>query len=75
MGLKASYGGPHGQLMLFFGNKSTTPLSRVVVALPPVPQLAFQLGAVPLVIEAKKQARPFLWFRVPRVLNARDFYR
>lgn len=57
MGLKSSYGGPHGQLVLFLGNKSAVTLSRVVCAVPPVPQLAFQLGAVPPVIEPKKQAR------------------
>jgi len=57
VGLKASFMGPHGQLVLFLGNKSPAPLTGVVFAVPPVPQLAFQLGPVPPVIEPKKQVR------------------
>ena len=58
VGLKSSYSGPHGQLLLFLGNKSTVPLSRVVCAVPPVPQLGFQLGPVPPVIEATSRHAP-----------------
>ena len=57
VGLKSSFGGPHGQLVFFLGNKSAVPLQRVVCGLPPVLQLAFQLSQVPHVIEPKKQAR------------------
>ncbi len=57
VGLKSSFIGPHGQLVLFLGNKSPASLTSVVVAVPPVPQLAFQLGPVPHLIEAKKQVR------------------
>ena len=57
VGLKSSFLGPHGQLVLFLGNKSPASLTSVVVAVPPVPQLAFQLGPVPHVIESRKQVR------------------
>lgn len=53
--MKSLYQGASGQLSLYFGNKSTEPLARVVCAVPPAPAFLFQLGAVPAVIEPKKQ--------------------
>ena len=71
VGLKSSFMGPHGQLMLFLGNKSPAPLTGVVFAVPPVPQLAFQLGPVPPAIEPKKQARVCAGPRLPRTCAVR----
>jgi len=52
--------GSQGQLALFLGNKGDAELERLVCALPPVPQFAFQVGPVPRLLEPKKQiqARP-----------------
>ncbi len=47
--------GSQGQLALFLGNKGDGPLERLVCAVPPVPQFAFQVGPVPRQLDAKKQ--------------------
>ena len=57
MGVKSHYQGSSGQLSLYFGNKHTGPLQRVVANVPPAPAFLFQLGLVPALIEPKKQVR------------------
>jgi len=53
--MKTQYTGPQGQLNLFFGNKASQPLERLLCNLPPSPQFQWQMGALPQRIEAKKQ--------------------
>lgn len=53
--MKSQYQGGSGQISLYFGNKHTEALTRLVCNVPPTPAFLFQLGAVPTVIEAKKQ--------------------
>ena len=55
VGVKMAFQGSQGQLALFLGNKGDTPLERLVCAVPPVPQFAFQVGPVPKRLEPKKQ--------------------
>lgn len=50
-----AFQGSQGQLALFLGNKGDAPLERLVCAVPPVPQFAFQVGPVPKRLEPKKQ--------------------
>ncbi len=52
-----AFQGSQGQLALFLGNKGDTPLERLVCAVPPVPQLAFQVGPVPKSLELIKQVQ------------------
>ena len=47
--------GPHGQLMLFLGNKAEVPLQRLICVVPPSGQFAFQQGPVPSTLDPKKQ--------------------
>ncbi len=53
--MKAQYQGSQGQLMFFFGNKSASALERLIFVVPPAGQFAFQQGAVPPLLEPKKQ--------------------
>jgi hypothetical protein len=55
VGMKTQYTGPQGQLSLFFGNKSSQPLERLLCNFPPSPQFQWQMGSLPQRIEAKKQ--------------------
>ncbi|GAB4815001.1 hypothetical protein N2152v2_002047 [Parachlorella kessleri] len=55
VGVKSHYQGSSGQISLYFGNKHTEPLQRLVCNVPPAPAFLFQLGAVPAVLEPKKQ--------------------
>jgi len=55
VGVKMQFQGSQGQLALFLGNKGDAELERLVCALPPVPQFAFQVGPVPRLLEPKKQ--------------------
>ena len=55
--MKTAFQGSQGQLALFLGNKGDTPLERLVCAMPPVPQLAIQVGPVPKRPEPNKQMR------------------
>ncbi len=57
--MKQGYQGPARQLQLYLGNKSDLPLGRLICAVPPLPTFFLQLGAVPPLIEPKKQARGF----------------
>jgi hypothetical protein len=57
VGVKSHYQGASGQISLYFGNKHSEALQRVVCNVPPTPAFLFQLGAVPAVIEPKKQVR------------------
>lgn len=47
--------GSQGQLMFFFGNKGDSTLERLICAVPPSGQFAFQQGPVPSQLEPKKQ--------------------
>lgn len=49
------FSGAQGQLHLYFGNKSTQPLERLICNVPPSQQFQFQLQALPAFIEPKKQ--------------------
>lgn len=55
VGVKAQFQGSQGQLMFFFGNKGDAPLQRLIFVVPPAGQFVFQQGAVPPVLEPKKQ--------------------
>ncbi len=55
VGVKMQFQGPHGQLMLFLGNKAEAPLQRIICAVPPSQQFAFQQGPVPAGLDPKKQ--------------------
>lgn len=55
VGVKAQFQGSQGQLMFFFGNKCDAPLERLIFVVPPAVQFAFQQGAVPPLLEPKKQ--------------------
>ncbi len=51
--------GATGQLTVFLGNKGDEPLQRMVCSVPPSAQFSFQQGAVPTVLEPKKQIQVF----------------
>ena len=53
--MKIQIHGSSGQLTFYFGNKADTLLQRLLCVVPPAPQFAFQLGAVPSQLEPKKQ--------------------
>ena len=53
--MKAQFQGSQGQLMFFFGNKGDAALERLIFVVPPAGQFAFQQGAVPPLLEPKKQ--------------------
>ncbi len=55
VGVKAQFQGSQGQLMFFFGNKGDAALERLIFVVPPAGQFAFQQGAVPPLLEPKKQ--------------------
>ena len=55
VGLKMQFQGAQGQLMFFFGNKGEATLQRLICAVPPSGQFAFQQGPVPPQLEPKKQ--------------------
>ena len=61
--MKTQYQGPQGQLQLYFGNKSTKTLERLLCNVPPSPQFAFQMAALPPSIEPKKQVQASFWLR------------
>ncbi len=58
IGVKSQLGGATAQLSLFLGNKASEALAQVVLAVPPSPAFALQLGPVPAVLEPKKQVLP-----------------
>ena len=53
--MKMAFQGSQGQPALFLGNMGDTPQERLVCAVPPAPQFAFQVGPVPKRLEPKKQ--------------------
>ncbi|BDA41202.1 AP-2 complex subunit alpha-1 [Coccomyxa sp. Obi] len=55
VGMKSQFQGSQGQLMFFFGNKGDAALERLIFVVPPAGQFAFQQGAVPPMLEPKKQ--------------------
>lgn len=55
VGLKMQFQGAQGQLMFFFGNKGDHTLERLICAVPPSGQFAFQQGPVSPQLEPKKQ--------------------
>ena len=55
VGLKMQFQGVQGQLMFFFGNKGDHTLERLICAVPPSGQFAFQQGPFPPQLEPKKQ--------------------
>lgn len=55
VGVKSQFQGSQGQLMFFFGNKGDAALERLIFVIPPAGQFAFQQGAVPPLLEPKKQ--------------------
>ena len=56
--------GATGQLTVFLGNKGDEPLQRMVCSVPPSAQFSFQQGAVPTVLEPKKQIQVCLRARL-----------
>ena len=57
MGVKSQLLGASAQLTLFLGNKHGEALQQVVLALPPNPAFAYDMGPVPQQLEPKKQVR------------------
>lgn len=57
IGLKAQYSGSTGQVVLFLGNKSQQPLTRLVCAVPPLPELQVQAVAAPATLEPNQQVQ------------------
>ena len=55
--MKSEYRGPHGRLVLYFGNKDTAPLTAVSVDVPAVPGLRMAKGAVPTTIPPRAQVQ------------------
>ncbi|KAK9806309.1 hypothetical protein WJX72_009579 [[Myrmecia] bisecta] len=55
VGMKLQFQGSQGQLVFFLGNKAAAPLERLILAVPPQPQFAFQLASVPGRLDPNKQ--------------------
>ena len=55
--MKLSFQGSQGQVIFFFGNKSSDSLERVICVVPPSPQFSFQLGPVPSLLQPKQQVQ------------------
>lgn len=59
VGIKAEWRGHHGRLVLFLGNKNTSPLVSVQALILPPAHLKMELSLVPETIPPRAQVRTF----------------